>query len=857
MTNAANGVQNIDELKDLLRPHAHTPSANAFRSEIGASFGAMQASLAVDLEDLSTDPARFREMLERFPSQTADRIRQCAGTGRFQEAAKGLLEDCGYNMDMAVSQDVDAIQSLADDIKSDLNREGAVPQNTRSIGGHSFGEVELSAQTAPVGTKLGPEDNSYTVIYENGRAEVDGQLTSENVYNGSMISYLEMSKNDAPLSSDTTITDADHIILSHLTYMSKESNDLDFKMDSLKDGSNPIGDPDKPVTVGEYAGKLRDQLSEELAEARRRAKDSSANEKDIAFYESEVKRLEYDVAYLDGLCENKRYNTLKITGNEANWSHGISDHMMVIEYADGKGAYFAFEGTDGTFGGWETDVAYAYETDNEYEIWSRETFLKYAGRYEYIDMGGHSRGGHNAAYVYLTVDDYHAAKIRNVYSLDGPGFNGEFLDKYEMQIAMREGRITNVRPYNSAVGQFLYDVGNEPVYIEINGGIAVFLSHDDRYWQIGDDGRVVSEYNTTGWDKALRQYIKDVSIEADKNLNKEEFAVFADALFSFTRDYRYDQFGSNIAFDQFVPNLVNEIKHLDFENTLEVLGTLAVLLDSGVLTAALPPEVQSCMIALEAAAAVLFPQFYIPFKVFTIKVQLVIKVVAIVFKIYAKIKEEMRRRERENYLRSNPVIRVNVDSLFTAAAALKSAANYMRDAEDNYSRLYKHVEINLFDLLGTLISVNKLANILVADIVSVRGNYQGYWLTKLGNAVGRCAELWQSAELAISDTTGSSLRSKQIYVAPDSLIQRAQGMQDAAEDYLDAYNDVNRAVQQLHSQKAISAENYKVYSQNTDEIAQSLQGFTESLTKYSDLLKNIAETYQKVQADSVTNFQEA
>lgn len=103
-------------------------------------------------------------------------------------------------------------------------------------------------------------------------------------------------------------------------------------------------------------------------------------------------------------------------------------------------ATFVFQGTGGDR--WKDNFLGLYQTDTEAQIQAREFIEKTGSEFDSVDLVGHSKGGNLIQYATITAD-YSKVNINRCISMDGQGFNKEFLDAYSDQIIQHGGQIKN------------------------------------------------------------------------------------------------------------------------------------------------------------------------------------------------------------------------------------------------------------------------------------------------------------------------------------------------------------------------------------------------------------------------------
>lgn len=158
--------------------------------------------------------------------------------------------------------------------------------------------------------------------------------------------------------------------------------------------------------------------------------------------------------------------------------------------------YLAFRGTDTTFVGWKEDFNMAYVSP----VPSQEAGLSYleqvAALYPEQDLrlGGHSKGGNVAVYSAMRCSEATRARIRCIYSHDGPGFRKELLQDAAYQAVC--ARVSKTLPQDSVVGMLLQS--HERYKVVRSNKLGGLLQHDPFSWLVKENAFVELEDVTHG-----------------------------------------------------------------------------------------------------------------------------------------------------------------------------------------------------------------------------------------------------------------------------------------------------------------------------------------------------------------------
>lgn len=145
------------------------------------------------------------------------------------------------------------------------------------------------------------------------------------------------------------------------------------------------------------------------------------------------------------------------------------------------GAHFiAFRGTDNTIVGWREDFNMAFESPVPAQTAAAAYLTEAAAALPGpLILGGHSKGGNLALYAAAHAEPAVQARIRAIYSFDGPGLDDATMasDGY----AAIAPRIRSFIPQSSVVGLLL---AYHPQYTVVKSDAVGLLQHDTFTWQL-------------------------------------------------------------------------------------------------------------------------------------------------------------------------------------------------------------------------------------------------------------------------------------------------------------------------------------------------------------------------------------
>lgn len=223
------------------------------------------------------------------------------------------------------------------------------------------------------------------------------------------------------------------------------------------------------------------------------------------------------------MAASRRFGTMKL-----NFHENIIDVNKETQFSavacllqDGT-VFIAFRGTDETIVGWKEDFNMAFMEPVAGQLIAVK-YLNHAARLfaGAFRVGGHSKGGNFAVFAAMKCEPDIQARIRRVYSHDGPGFRPEILQSGDYEAI--EGRVCKILPHSSVIGMLLQHQENYEVVSCKRFGL---MQHNPYNWQIEDCEFVKVKdvyYGRRLMDEALNEWIL--------SLPQEQLTLFVDTLF--------------------------------------------------------------------------------------------------------------------------------------------------------------------------------------------------------------------------------------------------------------------------------------------------------------------------------------
>ena len=216
-------------------------------------------------------------------------------------------------------------------------------------------------------------------------------------------------------------------------------------------------------------------------------------------------------------------------------------------------AYVAFGGTDTSLVGWKENFNMTFLSPVPAQTQAARYLTQAAGHCAGdLLVGGHSKGGNLAVYAAGSVSPAIQARIRQVYSHDGPGFPKPFLASPGYGVI--RDRVEKTVPQDSVVGLLLE---SEACQIIQSSRRMSLLQHDPFSWMVEGNGFLPAEElsdEARFWDRTLDSW-------ADR-VPPQEREGFFDALYDILTSANADSLG-DLADD--IPALLGAARNLDPE----------------------------------------------------------------------------------------------------------------------------------------------------------------------------------------------------------------------------------------------------------------------------------------------------
>jgi len=227
------------------------------------------------------------------------------------------------------------------------------------------------------------------------------------------------------------------------------------------------------------------------------------------------------------ISKKERYKNTKVFGFSYNFEKDNALQFAAISFIlPNKELVISYRGTDASLIGWKEDFLMSFKKTVGSQEYGKEYLEKIAKlKRGKINIVGHSKGGNIALYSALKTEESIQARIKKVYSFDGPGFNKNAIK--DLGYLKIKNRMVTLVPQGSVVGILMqHEEPIEIVYSNKKNGIA---QHMPFSWQVNVDHfkRIDERANSSLiFDKSIRVWLEQ--------LNEEEISTFIDSIFEST-----------------------------------------------------------------------------------------------------------------------------------------------------------------------------------------------------------------------------------------------------------------------------------------------------------------------------------
>lgn len=196
------------------------------------------------------------------------------------------------------------------------------------------------------------------------------------------------------------------------------------------------------------------------------------------------------IMLLKQCSQAKRYEGVTLLRYINNVNELIDKQFSAITfYLDGENALIAYRGTDSTVTGVKESAMLSYmfpvpaQIQGLYYLQESATLAN-----RNIIVCGHSKGGNLATFASVNCSNSLKKKITAVYEFDAPGFNEEFINRYDYKLM--KARIHSYIPQSSIIGCIFFHDSDRKVVKSINENLK---QHQASSWVVENESFVYTD----------------------------------------------------------------------------------------------------------------------------------------------------------------------------------------------------------------------------------------------------------------------------------------------------------------------------------------------------------------------------
>ena len=282
-----------------------------------------------------------------------------------------------------------------------------------------------------------------------------------------------------------------------------------------------------------------------------------------------------DLELLERLSKSPRFAQLYISSYEDRLEEESELQFSAMAFSLGRqGTFLAYRGTDNSLVGWKEDFNMSFQDSVPAQWMARDYLERCAGWFPGpLILGGHSKGGNLAVFAASMCRPQLRARIKSVYTHDGPGFTDLVMEQEGYRQLLP--RIRNFVPESSVVGMLLEH--QEPYIVVKSRSIGVF-QHDPYSWEVLGSDFIRLEDVSEG-SRMLDQTLKNWLA----GLSAEERSHFVDTIYDMLQTTQADRI-QELVKPKNLYQILQAIKNESGENRRQVAAALGQLVKTAVQT---------------------------------------------------------------------------------------------------------------------------------------------------------------------------------------------------------------------------------------------------------------------------------
>lgn len=261
-------------------------------------------------------------------------------------------------------------------------------------------------------------------------------------------------------------------------------------------------------------------------------------------------------ALFEAMLQSARFGNMRmncyINIIETQWETQFSAITFLME--DGT-LFIAYRGTDESIIGWKEDFNMSFLAEipaQSYSVKYLNIVTGFLNKKFYV--GGHSKGGNLAIYAAMNCSDVVRERIIKVYSMDGPGFRPEVLERCDFGAI--EERTVKIMPHSALVGM-IFETGMEYQVVDCKGfGVA---QHNPYTWLVQDGHFKIVEEITE-----YRKFMDATMNEFILSLDEQQLRTVTETIYNIVMASETDNLIDFMAdWKKSVTGIVNAVKEVD------------------------------------------------------------------------------------------------------------------------------------------------------------------------------------------------------------------------------------------------------------------------------------------------------
>ncbi|MEE1173539.1 MAG: Mbeg1-like protein [Ruminococcus sp.] len=274
-----------------------------------------------------------------------------------------------------------------------------------------------------------------------------------------------------------------------------------------------------------------------------------------------------DLDLLRAVSKSGRFSQMKLCGFCNMVVDRLEMQFAALVFDMGNSTRFiSFRGTDNTVTGWQEDFNMYCMSPVPSQIKAAD-YLKKASQHfdgSFI-LGGHSKGGNLAIFAGAFCGSKIQERIKQIYNLDGPGFEKKVWDS-EGMLGVRN-KIRTLVPQSSIFGMMFE---HQEDFVIIKSNQRGFFQHDIYSWEV-ENNRLVTLHSLTStsafFEHTFSEFVTQMNIRDRRELVEGIFTLLKS-----TEDKTFNEIVAHLSKDA-MP-ILRSIKSMNSKTRLLLISSL-------------------------------------------------------------------------------------------------------------------------------------------------------------------------------------------------------------------------------------------------------------------------------------------